>query len=120
MTTRSDKKANLIAELNRINQSQKAKYREAEAEILARYRRHQELLEADTISAIAIIVRKGLFAIEDYRNKATVQDNKDINERRQIIVDLVKNKDCLGAMKALKKELDWAIEWAEQVERERC
>lgn len=118
MTTRSEKKVKLIADLRRIEYEEKAKYNRTKDQLMRRHRRHQELLEADTVSAIAVIVRKGLFPVENYCNKASVQNNKDVNARRQIIIDLVRNHDCLGAMRALKKELDWAIEFAEQAEWE--
>ncbi len=88
------------------------------AEILRRHPGHQKLLEKDTISAIAIIVGTGLFPISTYRDKTTVQHNKDINVHRQIIIDRVKDKDFLGAMRAFKKELDRATELAEQAGRE--
>lgn len=118
MTTRYEKKAQLKAELARIDAEEKAKYNNAKAELMARHARHQDLLEADTVAAIAVIVQKGLFPVDNYCNKATVANNKDVNARRQTIIDLVRAGDRLGAMRALKKELDFAIEFAEQDERQ--
>lgn len=114
MTTLRKAKAQLLSELAAIEEEEKAMYRDDKAKLMACHRRHQQLLEADTISAIATIVIRCLFLTEPYCGKTSVANNKDVNARRQIVIDLVRNRDYLGAMRALKKELDWSIEFAQQ------
>lgn len=121
MLSNRQKISRLQAELEAATKKEKAKLAQKKEALMKKAAGQNKLIEKQAEMAIIKIIRQGIFP----RMKLTGlpaadveinRENKVVDARLRVIVALVQANDKLGSMKALKLELDAAIEHLEKGE----
>lgn len=120
MLTNQQKISRLQAELQEATKKEKAKLAQKKETLLKTAAAQNKLLEKQAEMAIVKIIRQGIFPRMKLTGEPVVdevinKENKAMDARLNVIVEMVQKGDKLGSLKALKLELDAAIKHLEKV-----